>query len=66
MHVVAQPKCTSVVIDIHAITCGALLVKDYGAENDSTFIVLDVIDADMWWQMKAITHKQKVRFVQGR
>lgn len=59
----ARPMAAAVVIDVRSISRGALLIKDYGVKDSRTFIVVDVIDADMWWRMKSINLEHNVQFV---
>lgn len=59
----ARPRSGAVVIDLDSIVRGALLVKAYGAQYDDEYIVVDAIDADMWWRMKTIKlARSKVNF----
>ena len=61
--VVARPRSTCVLVDVETIVRGALLVRDYSSQHPDEHIVLDVIDTDLWWQMKSIKLAQKVAFV---
>lgn len=60
--VVARLRSSCVLVDIETIVRGALLVKDYASQFPDEHIVLDVIDADLWWRMKEIKLAQKVAF----
>lgn len=62
--VIARPYSRSVLIDINTIIRGALLVKDYGAPletSKSGHIVVESIDADIWWRMKTINLAHNVQ-----
>lgn len=61
--VLARPYAKSVVVDINTIVRGALLVKEYGAPFEISaisHIVVDTIDADMWWRIKSIKLERHV------
>ena len=65
--VVARARSTCVVVELATIVQGTLLVKNYDAQiPNSEYIVLDVIDADMWWRMKSISLAHKVAFTYQR
>ena len=36
-------------------------MKDFEAEHDDEYIVMDVIDADLWWRMKSVSIARHVR-----
>jgi hypothetical protein len=46
----AKPRASSEFISVESIVRGALVVEDYGTEGH--FLVVDVVDADMWFQVK--------------
>ena len=48
----SQPRKSSEFISVESIVQRALLVQAYG--SDGEFLVVDVVDADMWLQMKEI------------
>ena len=58
--VISRPRSTCVVIDVETIIRGALIVEDYGADLGNSFIIVDVVDADMWWRMKSVKLAYKV------
>jgi hypothetical protein len=62
--VIARPPLRSAVVSINTIIRGALLVKDYGASPETSksgHIVVDSIDADIWWRMKSIKLARNVK-----
>lgn len=61
--VLARPYSKSAIIDINTIVRGALLVREYGACFEiahTSHIVVDTIDADMWWRLKSIQLERHV------
>ena len=36
-------------------------MKDFEAKHDDEYIIMDVIYADIWWQMKSVSIAQHVR-----
>jgi hypothetical protein len=61
--VLACPYAKSAVVSVDTIVQGVLLVKEYGVPFEiraSSHIVIDTIDADMWWRMKSIKLEQHV------
>lgn len=55
-HVRARPRLHSAFTSINAITCGALLVKDPDSdlEYGQDYFVVDIIDTDMFLQLKGL------------
>jgi hypothetical protein len=48
----AKPRASSEFILVESIVRGALVVEDYGTEGH--FLVVDVVDADMWFRVKGM------------
>jgi hypothetical protein len=48
----SKPRGSSEFISVESIIRGALLVQAYGSSGE--FLVVDVIDGDMWLRMKEI------------
>ena len=40
---------------------GALLTKDYGVEVGDEYIVMEVVDNDLWWRMKSVSLGTNIR-----
>jgi len=49
-----------VFISVESIVQGALLVKDFGAEYGDEYLVIDVVDSDMWLRLKTLALVQRV------
>ncbi|KAF9470067.1 hypothetical protein BDN70DRAFT_902412, partial [Pholiota conissans] len=50
----SRPRSGTAVIGLDSLIRGAVLIEAYGCKNNDEFIVMDVVDADMWWRMKTI------------
>lgn len=48
-----RKRIDSVLIDTQTIERGCLLVQDHG-NDPNDFMVIDVIDPDIWWRLKSI------------
>lgn len=59
-HVRARQRAFSVFISVESIVRGALLVEDFGAEYGDEYLVIDVVDSDMWLRLKMLGFVQRV------
>jgi hypothetical protein len=59
-HVRARQRSLSVFISVESIVRGALLVEDFGAEYGDEYLVIDVVDSDMWLWLKTLALVQRV------
>lgn len=62
--ILARPYSRSVIVNIDTLVRGALLVPEYGAPFEiahTSHIVVDTIDADMWWRIKSIQLEHHVK-----
>ena len=57
----ARHRSKATFIHVESIVQGAVLVKDFEAEHGDEYIVMDVLDADLWWQMKSVSLAWHVR-----
>lgn len=60
--IAARGRSSCVIVDMEKIIRGALVVKCYGAQLENEFIVLDTVDADIWWRMKSIKLAHNIAF----
>lgn len=58
----ARPRSEAVIVHLEVIIRGTVLVEAYGAQYGDEYIVMEVIDADMWWQMKSMKLAHRVKF----
>jgi len=57
-HVHSRTRQGSIVVDAETIIRGALLTSEH--DSPVEFFVLDMIDDDLWWQMKSVKLAQNV------
>lgn len=57
----ARHRSKATFIHVQSIVRGAILVKDFEAEHGDEYIVMDVLDADLWWRMKSVSIAQHVK-----
>jgi hypothetical protein len=57
----ARHRSKATLIHVESIVRGAVLVKDFEAEHNDEYIIMDVVDADLWWRMKSVSIAQHVR-----
>lgn len=57
----ARHRSKATLIHVESIIRGAVLVKDFEAEHDDEYIVMDVLDADLWWRMKSVSLARHVK-----
>ena len=57
----ARHRSKATFIHVESIVRGAVLVKDYEAEHNDEYIIMDVLDADLWWRMKSVSLARHVR-----
>lgn len=50
----SRRRSNAAFIDVNSVVRGALLVNSNDGEASDEFIVFDMLDEDMWWQMKSI------------
>jgi hypothetical protein len=64
--IAARGQSSCVIVDMEKIIRGALLVKCYGVQLENEFVVLDSVDADIWWRMKSIKLARSITFKLSR
>lgn len=57
----ARHRSKATFIHVESIVRGAVLVKDFEAEHGDEYIVMDVLDADLWWRMKSVSIARHVK-----
>jgi hypothetical protein len=57
----ARHRSKTTFIHVESIVRGAVLVRDFEAEHHDEYIVMDVLDADLWWRMKSVSLARHVR-----
>jgi hypothetical protein len=57
----ARHRSKATFIHVESIVRGAVLVKDFEAEDGDEYIIMDMLDADLWWRMKSISIARHVR-----
>lgn len=50
----SRPRLSSSFISVESIVRGALISKDYGAEYGDEYLVVDVVDFDLWLRLKTL------------
>lgn len=50
----SRKRKDAIFISIESIIRGAVLTRDYSAENPDEYIVMDLVCEEMWWRMKAV------------
>jgi len=57
----ARHRSKATLVHVESIVRGAVLVKDFEAEHGDEYIVMDVLDADLWLRMKSVSLARHVR-----
>ncbi|EDQ99267.1 uncharacterized protein LACBIDRAFT_335192 [Laccaria bicolor S238N-H82] len=58
----SRPRLSSCFISVESIVRGALISKDYGAEYGDEYLVVDVVDFDLWLRLKTLPLIHRAEF----